>query len=531
MTDKKDNDNEKSLEDNLREMLRRANIAFMGGPSTEEESGSGESEEEKTEPGEEEALQTIREFSLKPRDIKKYLDRFVIKQDEAKKVLSVAICDHFNHVRRCIEDPAEIEKDYSKHNIMLIGPTGVGKTYLMRCIARLIGVPFVKADATKFSETGYVGHDAEDLVRDLVKVAGGNTDLARYGIIYVDEIDKIASQSTSGGKDVSGRGVQVNLLKLMEETEVNLVSQTDIAGQMQAVMDIQKGRGAGKRTINTRHMLFIVSGVFDKLSEQVRRRVESSKIGFVSTRETEMEKADYLKKVRTGDFVEYGFEPEFAGRLPIRVVCDPLGVDDLEQIMLNSEGSILSQYRKDFEGYDISAEFDNGAVRAIAEKAYQEKTGARGLMTVCEQVLRNFKFDIPSTPLRTLRITRDSVEDSVKELERILADKRGPQEEGIKNDIVKFTESFKNEHGIRLSFDKTAVREVIDRCVKEGTSAQDFMDQNFHDFEYGFKLISRNTGKDYFRITAAFVRNPSEALSKRIARSVRGRGGEGKRKG
>ncbi|MDP2989844.1 MAG: AAA family ATPase, partial [Kiritimatiellota bacterium] len=154
-----------------------------------------------------EKLRRIREFNLKPRDIRDYLDRYVIQQAEAKKVLAVAICDHYNHVRQCLENRGLRERDYAKQNIVLLGPTGVGKTYLMRCIARLIGVPFVKSDATKFSETGYVGHDVEDLVRDLARSADGNVDLAQYGIIYVDEIDKIAGAPTSYGRDVSGRGV------------------------------------------------------------------------------------------------------------------------------------------------------------------------------------------------------------------------------------------------------------------------------------------------------------------------------------
>ncbi|HYV30942.1 MAG TPA: AAA family ATPase, partial [Candidatus Binatia bacterium] len=198
-------------------------------------------------------------FDYKPRDVKAYLDRFVIKQEEAKKVLSVALCDHYHHVRMAVE--GKDQPNYAKQNIILIGPTGVGKTYLIRSIADLIGVPFVKADATKFSETGYVGGDVEDLVRDLVRRAEGDVARAQYGIIYIDEIDKIAAAPNSAGRDVSGRGVQTNLLKLMEETEVPARAPHDIAGQIQAMMELTQGRGRKQpATINTKHILFVVSG-------------------------------------------------------------------------------------------------------------------------------------------------------------------------------------------------------------------------------------------------------------------------------
>src|ERR1700692_2908179 len=196
------------------------------------------------------------DFHYLPRDIKAHLDRFVIKQDEAKKVLTIAVCDHYNHanyLRRLEKEDATRaqETEYAKQNVILVGPTGVGKTYLIKHIAELIKVPFVKADATKFSETGYVGGDVEDLVRELVQKADGDVNLAQFGIIYIDEIDKIASASNLIGRDVSGRGVQTTLLKLMEETEVPVRSMNDLQAQLQAAFEFQR-RGKAKRAhINT----------------------------------------------------------------------------------------------------------------------------------------------------------------------------------------------------------------------------------------------------------------------------------------
>src|SRR6266850_2774472 len=219
-------------------------------------------------------------FDYKPRDIKGHLDRFVIKQDEAKKVLSVALCDHYHHVRLALE--GRESPNYTKQNVILIGPTGVGKTFLIRRAADLIGVPFVKADATKFSETGYVGGDVEDMVRDLVRLAEGDVTRAQYGIIYIDEIDKIAAANNMSGRDVSGRGVQTNLLKLMEETEVSARSPNDIAGQIQAMMDFNQRGRKSPSTINTKHILFIVSGAFGGLEKIVRKRLREATIGFAA---------------------------------------------------------------------------------------------------------------------------------------------------------------------------------------------------------------------------------------------------------
>lgn len=510
----------KTLEEQFKEMLSKANLSFFSGSPAQGEVEDAPSDDVEQEP-DMDPMEVIRDFDLKPREIRDYLDRFVIQQDEAKRVLSVAICDHYNHVRRCLEDTELAGREYAKHNIILLGPSGVGKTYLMRCVAKLIGVPMVKADATKFTETGYVGHDVEDLVRDLVKVADGNSELAQYGIIYIDEIDKIAADTSGGGKDVSGRGVQTNLLKLMEETDVGLFSQTDLIGQMQAVMEMQKGRGPGQRSINTRHILFIVSGVFDRLSDQVQQRLRTGRIGFSEGTDQERKDSEYLRLAQTGDFIKMGFEPEFIGRLPIRVVCDTLSASDLERIMLNAEGSVLKQYRGDFEGYGIGFDMQPAAVRKVAERAHHEKTGARGLMTVLERVFRNFKFELPSTPIKAFKVDEKTVEDPDATLRKLLGTKEAARRSVLKEELAAFTKQFEADHGIRLRFDEPAARQVVDTCLDEDKSIRSYCSERFRDFEYGFKLISRNTGRTTFAITRKFVSDPGAELSKRIAKSVK----------
>src|SRR5438874_3064725 len=246
-------------------------------------------------------------FDYKPRDVKAYLDRFVVKQEEAKKVLSVALCDHYHHVRLAMDGKAQ--PNYAKQNVILLGPTGVGKTYLIRSIADLIGVPFVKADATKFSETGYVGGDVEDLVRDLLRRADGNVQRAQYGIIYIDEIDKIATAQNMSGRDVSGRGVQTNLLKLMEETEVPARAPNDIAGQLQALMDLANRGKKHPATLNTKHILFVVSGAFGGLDKIIRRRLRDATIGFAAAAQMPVSEEEVLQQVQTRDFIDFGFEP------------------------------------------------------------------------------------------------------------------------------------------------------------------------------------------------------------------------------
>ncbi len=460
------------------------------------------------------------EFNYKPREIKQYLDRFVIKQDEAKKVLSVALCDHYHHVRLALE--GRESPNYAKQNIILIGPTGVGKTFLIRNAADLIGVPFVKADATKFSETGYVGGDVEDMVRDLVRLADGDVTRAQYGIIYIDEIDKIAAASNVSGRDVSGRGVQTNLLKLMEETEVPVRSPNDIAGQIQAMMDFtQRGRKAPS-TINTKHILFIVSGAFGGLENIIRHRLRDASIGFAARDRPLEATEEVLAHGQTRDFLEFGFEPEFIGRLPVRVVCHSLNVEDLFLVLKQSEGSIIRQYEQDFAAYGIEVLFADEGLRRIAERAADEQTGARGLMTVCERVFRDIKFELPSTEVRRFVVTRAVVDEPAAELQKILADPKREERLVARELVEEFARRFRENHGLEIRFTEEAARILVNEALEGSQSVRDLCAKRFKDFQFGLKLIARNSGQQQFVLDADAVQAPDKVLSDWVVASYRG---------
>jgi endopeptidase Clp ATP-binding regulatory subunit ClpX len=252
-------------------------------------------------------------FDLKPEQLEAYLDQYVVRQDAAKEVLATKVCTHYNRIKLFREHPGESRfagVGHIKSNILMLGPTGVGKTYLVKLIAKRIGIPFVKGDATKFSETGYVGGDVEDLVRDLVREAGGDVKLAEHGIVYIDEIDKIASASNAYGPDVSRTGVQRALLKPMEETDVELRVAHDMVSQMEALQDWQRTGKREKKTVSTRNILFILSGAFTGLEEIVRRRLTRTEIGFrgAAAASAEVPTSWYLHRATAEDLIAYGFE-------------------------------------------------------------------------------------------------------------------------------------------------------------------------------------------------------------------------------
>ena len=523
--DKKDKEKDHSL--SFEEMQKQLQNALKNiKPNSfiipvQQQNKEDQQDKKKPEENSNKILEILKDFNLKPKEVKEYLDRFVIKQEEAKKILSVAVCDHYNHIKNCIQKKKDDSWEYTKQNVLLLGPTGVGKTYLVKCLANLIGVPFVRADATKYSATGYVGHDVEDLVRDLVKLANGNTELAQYGIIYIDEIDKIASSSIDGTQDVSGRGVQINLLKLMEDSAVNLVSQTDMLGQMESMVDMMHGRGGGekkKRTINTEHILFIVSGSFDKLSGIIKKRVAGAQIGFGKDGIKSVLKSEYLKKSTTADFIKFGFEPEFIGRLPIRVACEELLACDLEQVLTDSEGSILKQYVHDFTGYDIDFEITNDAISHIASKAYKQQTGARGLMTVMERIFRNFKFELPSTEISSFIVDAQTVENPDNILHKIINESTKMCNKHLHKEIEYFIKNYKNKYGFTLTFNKAAVNAIMKLSSSTTKSPTGICLDKFKDYHLGLNLIADELKNKTFTITAKMVKNPDKELSNRIAK-------------
>jgi len=369
-------------------------------------------------------------FDMKPEEMVAYLDQYVVCQEEAKAVLATKVCTHFNRARwmagRGGKDPSD-GVGLIKNNVLMIGPTGVGKTYLVKLIAAKLGVPFVKGDATKFSETGYVGGDVEDLIRDLVHEADDDIELAEYGIIYLDEIDKIAASHSLVGPDVSRAGVQRALLKPMEETEVDLKVPHDPISQIQAIEAYRKTGKRERRTVNTRHILFIMSGAFNELPEIIRRRINKKSVGFTSDVREKGADEEYFRQLTSQDLVAFGFENEFVGRIPVHVTLDKLSAEDLHQILRNPNNPVIISKKRDFASYGIELAFEDAALEKMAHMAADMQTGARALVSVVERTLLPFERRLPSTDISSLVVTPELVAGPAAELELVLAEPDSPQ--------------------------------------------------------------------------------------------------------
>jgi len=490
-------------------------------------------------------------FNLKPQELIAYLDQYVVKQEAAKAILATKICTHFNRIKYWLKHRRNTLNriNYIKNNILMIGPTGVGKTFMIKLIAQKLGVPFVKGDATKFSETGDI-------------------ELAQFGIIYIDEIDKIASSGNFLGPDVSRTGVQRALLKPMEETEVDLKTPFDPISQLETIEHYRRTGKKERLVINTRHIL--------------KQRLHQQEIGFGANITSKKEKKSYLPYVKAEDLIKYGFESEFIGRLPVIAVFERLETEDLYQILKNPNSVVVNAKKQDFRAYDIDLVFEDQAFTFFAQKAAEEGTGARALVSVLERTLLPFEKTLPSTEVKKLVITKEvaanpkqalceilkgdwkttitkrfeqALEAEKSHLRQVITAKGKelaaqynlhltPQRiEVIVNEYEKFgydldfafqemaryihqirifVQDFQRETGLTCQLSEEAQDKLLTQAIVEGRDIMVLCQNIIQNLEFGLKVIREKTGQSSFEITLDALDNP-EGYVRRLIREFYGK--------